>query len=349
MRTLAAVLVELHQPLQLHSLEIPPLQVGQVLVEVLSSGICGSQLGEIAGVKGKDPYLPHLLGHEACATVLEVGPGVRKVKSGQRVVMHWRKSPGIDAEPATYSCARLGKVQSGSLTTFSRHSVVSENRLTPVADDTPPAVAALLGCAVTTGFGVVARDARLTPGESLLVLGSGGVGLSVVQAARLAGAYPIMVYDRFENRLQLARSLGADQVLLADSEGEQRLRQALPPGGFDVVVESTGAVPLIELAYQLCAPQGRVVLVGVPRVGEQARLYTLPLHFGLCLSGTHGGQSEPHLDIPRFLRLHRAGRLPLEQLISRVYPFEDINAALGDMTSGAVAGRCLLDMTLASP
>jgi len=342
MMTRAAVLVDLGQPLQMHSLEIPPLQHGQVLVRVICSGICGSQLGEIEGVKGHDSYLPHLLGHEACGEVMETGAGVRRVAPGQRVVLHWRKAAGLEGPAATYHSPTLGKVNSGWVTTFSQHTVVSENRVTPVDSATPAPVAALMGCAVTTGAGVVNRDAQLQLGESLLILGAGGVGLSVLQAARLAGAIPVVVCDRFENRLELAQKLGADRVVSSQNDDlEEALAQ---PPGFDVVVESTGHVPFIEMAYRLAAPQGRVVLVGVPRAGQQAKLYTLPLHFGKTLRGSHGGDSQPDRDIPRYLKLVEAGRLDLDSLVSRRYAFEDINRALDDMREGVVAGRCLLEM-----
>lgn len=344
MKTKAAVLVELNAPLQFHDLEIPNLEYGQVLVKVLASGICGSQLGEIAGVKGHDPYLPHLLGHEACGDVLEVGPGVRRVKPGDRVILHWRKAAGLEGPPAKYRCEKLGEVNSGWVTTFSEHTVVSENRVTPVDPSVPVGVAALLGCAVTTAGGVVNNDAAVQLGESVLVLGAGGVGLSVVQAARLAGACPVVVADRFAGRLELARSLGADRSVDTSScdDIEAELNLA---GGYDVVIESTGYVPFIEMAYRLTAPQGRTVLVGVPKAGDKSQIFTLPLHFGKVLTGSHGGDSQPDKDIPRYLKLYAADRLDLAALISKTYAFSQINQALDDMRTGAVAGRCILDMT----
>lgn len=343
MKTLAAVLVELGQPLQLHELELPALQYGQVLVRVLSSGICGSQLAEISGVKGPDAYLPHLLGHEACGEVLEVGAGVKRVAPGQRVVLHWRKAAGLEGPPASYHSEKLGRVNSGWVTTFSEITVASENRLTPVGPQISPQVAALMGCAVTTGAGVINRDAKLSLGESLLIFGAGGVGLSVMQAGRLAGALPITVVDRFRNRLELADSLGADHVI--DSTTESDLEELLRvEGGYDVIVEGTGHVPFIEMAYRLAASQGRVVLVGVPQAGKKAELFTLPLHFGKVLRGSHGGDSQPDKDIPRYLKLYEAGRLDLRSLVTATYPLHQINQALEDMRSGAVAGRVVLDM-----
>ena len=166
----AAILVKQNQPLIIDEISFEDqLCVGQVLVKLDYSGICGSQLGEIAGVKGPDPYLPHLLGHEGSGTVVEVGPGVSTVHNGDRVVLHWRKGTGIEGKPPKYKWQ--GKtVNAGHVTTFNALAVVSENRVTSIPPDTDLKAAALLGCAITTGFGVITNDAKLKIGENIVVL-----------------------------------------------------------------------------------------------------------------------------------------------------------------------------------
>src|SRR3990172_7470779 len=197
----AAILVRQHEPLVVAEVELPQvLDVGQVLVKVHYSGICGSQLGEIDGVKGEDRFLPHLLGHEGSGTVLEVGPGVRHVKAGDKVVLHWRTGAGIESSTSSYSWQGR-KVNAGWITTFNEYAVVSENRLTAIPHDSDPEVAALFGCAVTTGFGVVQNNARVRIGESVVVFGAGGVGLNIVQAAALVSAHPVIAVDLYDNRL----------------------------------------------------------------------------------------------------------------------------------------------------
>src|SRR5262249_22511582 len=146
-----------------------------VLVKIYASGICGSQLGEIDGAKGPDNFLPHLLGHEGSGTVISVGPGVRHVREGQKVVLHWRKSLGIEAQLPAYTW-KDRNVNAGWVTTFNEYSIVSENRLTPIPDDSDMEIAALFGCAVTTGFGAVTNNARLKIGESVVIFGAGGIG-----------------------------------------------------------------------------------------------------------------------------------------------------------------------------
>ena len=145
------------------------------------SGICGAQINEIDAVKGLDKFLPHLLGHEGVGTVLEIGPGVTTVKSGDQVVLHWRPSSGIQSQTPEYRWGEK-KVNAGWVTTFNTHAVISENRLTVIPKSLDMRVATLLGCAVTTAFGVVDNDAKIKIGQSVLIFGIGGVGLSIAQA-----------------------------------------------------------------------------------------------------------------------------------------------------------------------
>lgn len=339
----AAILVEQRKPLVITEIDLPEhLDVGQVLVRLHTSGICGSQLGEIDGAKGHDPYLPHLLGHEGCGTVERVGPGVKRVAVGDKVVLHWRKAPGIDAAPPVYSWAGR-KVNAGSVTTFNEYSVVSENRLTVVPAETDPEIAALFGCAVTTGLGVVVNNAQLSIGESVVVFGAGGVGLNIIQGAAMVSAWPIIAVDIHESKLDLASSLGATHRINAlETDAASVIRDITGPRGLDVFIDNTGLPAVIEAGYNLVNPQGRVILVGVPKKGSNSSLYTLPLHFGRVLSGSHGGEAQPERDIPRYLALFNTGRLELKSLITERYPLARINDAISAMKEGRVAGRCVI-------
>ena len=194
-KTRAAVLVAQKKPLEIIEIDLPiTLDIGQVLVELAYSGICGSQLGEIDGVKGPDPWLPHLLGHEGSGKVLAIGPGVKHVKPSDAVVLHWKPSQGIEANPAKYQWGDK-VVNSGWVTTFNQYAVVSENRLTKIDSSVDLKTAALYGCAVTTGFGVIDNRAQIKLGENVVVFGSGGIGLNIIQAAKLAGANQVIAID----------------------------------------------------------------------------------------------------------------------------------------------------------
>jgi len=341
----AAILTELRAPLAVAEIELPrTLEVGQVLVKVHFSGICGSQLGEIDGAKGEDRFLPHLLGHEASGTVIAVGPGVKYVKPDNVVVMHWRKGAGIESEPPVYSWEGR-RVNAGWVATFNEYAIVSENRVTPIPDDSDLEVASLFGCAVTTGFGVVENNAKIRIGESVVVFGAGGIGLNVIQAAALVSAYPIIAVDIHDNRLELAKKMGATHVINSNATGARAaILEISGNAGVDVFIDNTGQPAIIEMGYQITKSQGRVTLVGVPRKGNNISIYSLPLHFGKGLSGSYGGETIPQADIPRYQKLYCAGRLSLRELLTDVYPLEQINDAIADMRSGKISGRCLIKL-----
>jgi S-(hydroxymethyl)glutathione dehydrogenase/alcohol dehydrogenase len=341
----AAILVESHKPLIVDEIDLPDnLTFGQVLVKIHYSGICGAQINEIEAAKGPDKFLPHLLGHEASAAVLEIGPGVKTVKAGDTVVMHWRPSDGIQAETASYQWNGR-KVNSGWVTTFSEYSIVSENRLTVIPSNFDMKLAPLFGCAVTTAMGVINNDAHVKIGQSVVVFGVGGVGLSIVQAADMVSAYPIIGIDIVEQKLEMAKRFGANHVFnspnTTDLAGE--IHKVVGPAGADVVIETTGNPRVIELAYGLTHPDGKTILVGVPKKGDNVSIYTLPLHFNKILKGSHGGSTIPHVDIPRYIRLVEAGKLKLDGLITHEFKLDHINEAIQMMRSGE-AGRVLVSM-----
>jgi S-(hydroxymethyl)glutathione dehydrogenase / alcohol dehydrogenase len=339
----AAILVESRSPLIVDEIDLPAaLDVGQVLVKVLHSSICGAQINEILAAKGPDRFLPHLLGHEASAEVLEIGPGVTQVKPGDTVVLHWRPSQGIQSPTPQYRW-RGRKLNAGWVTTFNDHAIVSENRMTVIEPDYDLKLAPLLGCAVTTAAGVINNDAKVRIGESVVIFGVGGVGLNLVQFAHLAGAYPIVAVDLLDNKLDMARERGATHSFNAErvDDLDAAIRAVVGAKGPDKVIETTGVKAVIERAYELTHPDGTCVLVGVP--SEKVTIYTLPIHFNKVLTGSHGGDAQPHLDIPRIIRLNRAGRVSFDGLVTHEFPLDQINAAL-DLVRSGNAGRVLITM-----
>jgi S-(hydroxymethyl)glutathione dehydrogenase / alcohol dehydrogenase len=342
----AAILAQSREPLVVDEIALPDaLGVGQVLVKVLYSTICGAQLNEIAAAKGPDKFLPHLLGHEASARVIEIGPGVTTVKPDDTVVLHWRPSQGIQCPPPAYKW-RDQKLNAGWVTTFNEYAVVSENRMTVIPPDYNLRDAPLLGCAVTTAAGVINNDANVKIGESVAIFGVGGVGLNVVQFAYLAGANPIVAVDLVDGKLAMAKSRGATHCLNPNTVADldAAIRDIVGAKGPDKVIETTGAKAVIELAYNLTHADGTCVLVGVP--SEKVSIYTLPIHFNKVLTGSHGGDAVPHVDIPRLIRLIEAGRLSFEGLITHEFPLDDVNQAL-DLVRSGTAGRVLLRVNAA--
>ena len=345
MKSLAAILVKQKKPLVIEEIEIPKLTFGQVLVKVICTGICGSQLGEIDGVKGEDRYLPHLLGHEGTGEVLECGEGVTTLKDGDRVALHWRKGSGIESQTPKYQSSKLGKVNGGWITTFNQYAVISENRLTVIPSDFNPEIGALMGCAVTTGLGVINNDAKVKIGESIVVWGAGGIGLNIVQGAAMVSAYPIIAIDLFDNKLDLAKKMGATHTING-KEGniEKKIFAVVGEDGADIAVDNTGDPGIIGSAYRITSAKGRTILVGVPAKGKETQIYTLPLHFEKVLKGSHGGESSPHIDIPKYVTLYSKGVLKLNPLITKRYNLEQINEAITDMRTGKISGRCMINI-----
>jgi S-(hydroxymethyl)glutathione dehydrogenase/alcohol dehydrogenase len=340
----AAVLVKQNAPLEIYEVGLRKLEVGQVLVKVEHSGICGKQTDEIIG-RQEDKYIPHLLGHEGGGEVVEIGPGVGKVKPGDRVVMHWMKGSGIESAPPRFDYK--GQVLSaGWVTTFSDYTIASENRLTAVDPDVPSDVRALLGCAVTTGLGIVFNNAKLLPGQSIAVFGVGGLGLNVVQGADLVNAYPIVAIDRNEAKLDFARKFGATHTINVEKEDAAAVLKDLSHGiGFDAVVDTTGLNKVRETAYDAThAKTGITVLCGVPFASDRLSIDSYPLHMGRRIIGSHGGDTRPDTDIPRYVALYNRGRLRIGELITNRFRFADINSAIEIMRRGDACGRCVIEM-----
>lgn len=341
----AAILSETGKDLVVADIEMPSsLEFGQVHVQIHFSGICGAQLNEIDAAKGPDKFLPHLLGHEGSGTVLRTGPGVKRVKSGDRVVLHWRPSGGLQCEPPAYDWNGR-KVNAGWVTTFNDEAIISENRLTVIPPDFDLRLAPLFGCAVTTALGVVNNDAQVRIGQSMVIIGVGGVGLNIAQMGAMVSAWPIIAVDVNDAKVAMALKWGATHAFNSRTQPDflERIRTLVGKEGADVVIDTTGNARVIEAAYDLTHPDGKTILVGVPRKDDKATIYTLPLHFKKVLKGSHGGSCCPDHDIPRLIRLMDQGRMRLDGLVTHEFPLERINDALRVFRSGE-AGRILINM-----
>lgn len=345
MKTEAAILVDTSRPLELAELDIPALRPGQVLVEIAYSGACHTQVLEARGRRGEDKWLPHCLGHEGTGTVLEAGAAVSKVKTGDKVVLSWLKGNGIEAGGAVYQWDRR-KVNAGGVTTFQRHAVVSENRLTLVPDSLPMELAILLGCAAPTGMGAVFNVTKVAAGDAVAVFGTGGIGLNACMAAAFSGAMPVIAVDPNPARRALALRYGATHAIdpsAADPAGEVR---KIVPGGVDVAIEATGVPAVMSAALATTRQQGgRAVVIGNARFGEKLTLDPGLFNQGKSLLGTWGGDSHPDRDYARFGRLLGSGRFDVRGLLSPPYGLAQADQALDDLERGRV-GRPLIDMNL---
>jgi S-(hydroxymethyl)glutathione dehydrogenase / alcohol dehydrogenase len=353
----ASVLVAAGEPQQVRDITLRPLGHTDVLVRIAAAGVCHSDLSLATGVLTQT--FPAVLGHEGSGTVLAVGPQVTHVAPGDRVVLNWAPpcrgcwhcthgEPWL-CENALAAAAvphagmdGIDVVPGLGTGAFAEQTVVPARAVIPIGDDVPLDVAALLGCAVLTGVGAVIHAARVRPEESVLVLGLGGVGLSAVQGARLAGAARIIAVDVSEDKADLARSCGATDFV-AGTDGLARQVRGLTDGrGADVAVECVGKGETIRAAWGATRRGGRTVVVGIGRNDDRAEFGALEVfHFARSLTGCVYGSCDPDVEVPRLLAAWRAGRLDLEALATACTRLDGIDDAFERMRSG-VGGRTLV-------
>ncbi|MFA5087876.1 MAG: zinc-binding dehydrogenase [Candidatus Omnitrophota bacterium] len=340
MKTKAAVLYELHKPLIIKDVEIPKLRRGQVLAKILRTGICRAQYNEMIGLKGPDPFLPHLLGHEASAIVVKTGAGVKKVKAGDYVALSWIKGSGIEAGGAQYRCGDE-IINAGGVTTFSEYSVVSENRVTRISRKLSADVAAIIGCAVVTGAGIVNNTLHLSQGSSIAVFGAGGIGLSVILAAKYRGCSDIIAVDVKEDKLDFAKTLGATHTINIQTTDVLKSIREICKGGVDYAVDASGAKAAMETAFDAIRVGGTLVIAGNLSKDEKISIHPFELIKGKKILGTWGGETVTQRDIPAYVRAYLKGDFPIHKLITHQYRLEQINEAFEVLKRGE-AGRIII-------
>ena len=332
---LSAVLESIDSPLSIIEVELTELRFGQVLTRNLVSGLCGSQLLEIRGHKGNANFIPHLLGHEGCGIVESVGPGVTKLKPGDKVVLHWRTGKGIESDFPKYKIGNNFQ-SSGKITTLSQYSIVSENRLTIIPQETSPDFAALLGCSLTTAFGIIENDSELKYGESVAIIGLGGVGLNLIQASRLKGAGEITCVDKNNEKNSIAMNLNANYFYPNLDELKT----------YDVVIDTTGNPAVINRLLNNLNDSGRLILCGQGNPSDKLLISNYHQLFksnGSKIKTSQGGNTNPDLDIPRYLKLFDLGLIDISKIVTHRYRLSEINTAINVLKSG-IAGRIMIDL-----
>jgi S-(hydroxymethyl)glutathione dehydrogenase/alcohol dehydrogenase len=360
MKTRAAVLWRAGEPLEVAEVDLAAPGAGEVRVRIEASGVCHSDWNAVTGASATP--LPAVLGHEGSGVVEAVGVAVTTISPGDAVVLSWLPACGTcqacqQGRP-TLCAAATRQMAAGSLpgggfrlsrngsrlhhysylSTFARHAVVDERCCIRLPAGTDPDIAALAGCGVTTGIGAVINRAKVRPGSSVAVFGAGGVGLSAIMAARLAGAEPIIAVEPAPARRALALELGAT---LALDGHDPAVAQALldhTHGGADYAFEAAGLPSLLETAFSVTRPGGMIVAIGVPPDGSVVSLPGPQLvRTEKIVTGTFYGSARPAIDMPLILRLHAQGRLPLEKLVGRRYRLAEVNEAFADMQAGTSA------------
>ncbi|MFE6095836.1 Zn-dependent alcohol dehydrogenase [Streptomyces massasporeus] len=354
----AAVLPAIGSPLEITGIDLPDPGPGQVRVRLAAAGVCHSDLSLSDGTM-RVP-VPAVLGHEGAGTVVAVGEGVGHVSPGDGVVLNWAPSCG-----ACHACS-LGEVwlcanalngaadvyarttegtdlhPGLNVAAFAEETVVSASCVLPVPDGVPLTDAALLGCAVLTGYGAVHHSARVRAGETVAVFGVGGVGLAALQAARIAGASKIVAVDVSAEKEELARAAGATHYVVASDTTAREIRGLTGKQGVDVAVECAGRAVSIRAAWDSTRRGGRTTVVGIGGKDQQVTFNALEIfHWGRTLSGCVYGNSDPAQDLPVLAEHIRAGRLDLSALVTERISLDGIPAAFENMLAGK-GGRALV-------
>ena len=373
MKTKAAVLYEMERPvpyatsrpLNIEEVELDPPGPGEVLVELASAGLCHSDLSVLNG--NRTWPIPLVLGHEASGVVRETGADVTDLKAGDHVVFSflpvcgrcplcvtgrgWLCERGVAAN-------RAGTLLSGAcrfhhtdgrkifhhlgVSGFSHFTVAARESLVKIDADIPLEIAVLFGCAVMTGVGAVVNTAKVAPGTSLAVFGLGGVGLSAILGARLAGAWPIIAVDRLPAKLELARQCGATHTVDASGTDPIMAIKDLTSGGTETTFEAVGNEQVVAQAFGATRRGGKTVAIGLPHPNRQL---TSPASTLVGeerqLMGSYMGSCVPQRDIPRFLRLYQAGLLPVQLLKSREIKLDQVNEAFDALDRGDVARQVI--------
>ena len=331
MKFKAAILKEIKKPLVIDEISFEKLLYGQVLLKIDETGICRSQIFEIDGLRGQDKWLPHLLGHEALAEVIDIGPGVTKVKVGQKVIATWIKSNGISADPAKY---KLGKqiINSGRVTTFSEFSICSEDRCVLIRNLDEYKAGAPLGCAIPTGYGLSLTLRDINKAKFIGILGLGGIGMSALLGIINETNANVGVIDIQKDRLEKAISLGAKYAFLPSSK-KVLSKQIMEESGrlFDIVIECTGTINALNNSLSLIHDQGLVKFVTHPPYGNLLEIDPFELIKGKKIEGSWGGGIDPDRHLEYIASKVSRNQKFLELFTSSYYKLDHINHALDEM------------------
>ncbi|WP_208027055.1 Zn-dependent alcohol dehydrogenase [Rhabdothermincola sediminis] len=327
------------------------LRAGEVRVRIEAAGVCHS---DVSVIDGTIPFpTPVVLGHEGAGVVTEIGEGVTGLQLGDHVVISTLSNCGAcaacDSGRPTHCRESIGKMsapfrqgdrkvlQFANIGAFAEETIVKGRQCVPISKEVSFEVASLLGCGVITGVGAVFNRAKVTHGQSVVVIGVGGIGLNVIQGCALADALPIIAVDTNPKKGELAKQFGATHFIDASQVDTAEAVKEICPNGVDVSFECVGHPALIRQAIDLLDWGGTCVILGVPKFGTEAAFQVSTLYNDKTIMGCRYGAGRPHKDIPLFVELYLAGRLKLDELVTRTYPLEDVQRTIDDMHHGELA------------
>lgn len=338
----AAILTNPKSDLELiDDLKVLEISEYQVLVKILFTGICKSQLMEIDGLRGQDPWLPHCLGHEAVGVVEKLGGNVSKVSIGDTVVIGWIIGEGNSSKSPSLYSNQLGKVNAGQCTTFSSHTVVAENRVTKLPSKFPVKLACLLGCALPTGAGIILNEMKPKVDDNVLVIGMGGIGISALLTLDALSIKNILCLDVDEKKLALARKLTGCRTINTLGMSKLEIKADITAvtnefGDFNYSLDAAGRIDTIELAFEALGRFGKCIFASHPEFGKKISIDPFELISGKKIDGTWGGASHPDKIIPQLTELFLNRFDDLELLVTRYKGIDKINEAITDLRQNSI-------------
>jgi len=338
MKFKAAILKNINEPLIIDEIENESLSEGQVLIKILQTGVCRSQVFEMEGQRGLDKYLPHLLGHEAIGVVVDLGEKVTKIKEGDYVVLSWIKSKGISAKPAKYFWEDK-IVNSGQITTFSEYSVCSENRCLRIEKELAYKIGPTLGCALPTGYGISLTQPELKTAKYIGVIGLGGIGMAALLGALDQSDAEIFAIDVNQDRLKEAKILGAKYIfnpLKSSVETLDFLKEKTKNNMLDLLLECSGSISVLNNTLKLINNSGLVKFVSHPKFGDLLNIDPFELILGKRIEGSWGGGTDPDRDFKLIAEKILNNKKFLKLYSNKFYELEEINLALNELKIGKV-------------
>jgi len=326
----AAVLDRVRTKLKvIENIFIPELKKGQVLVKINYTGICRSLLYEIEGKRGKDFYLPHMLGHEATGVVIECGQSVKKIKPRDKVFLSWIKSKGIEAPPAKFKYPNKNKIiNSGRVTTFSNYSIVSENRVVKLPKGINTKIGVLLGCALPTGAGMIINQTNISKKSKIIIFGLGGVGLSALLAAKVYNPKLIVGIDKNKFKINYLKKYFKKKIKL--------LSNTKNLNNFDYAIETSGSVKGIESCINLLNEKGKCVFASHPPKNEMIKLDPFDLIKGKKIEGSWGGKINFDKHLKPLVKILLSNKGVSKLFFKKEYTLNNINEAFSDLKKGKI-------------
>ncbi len=329
----AAVLEKINKKLKIKNIyHEDNLSKNQVLIKIIYTGICGSQIGEIKGIKGEDKFLPHLLGHEATGIILKTAKNIKDFKVNDKVILHWQKNSSKDSITPKYYDDKLKKINAGWVTTFNNMAIVSKNRITKLPKNLSMKTGILFGCSLTTSYGSIFKDSKINLSKKNLILitGVGMIGQAIISLLYNQNQQ-LFYIESNTKKINFIKKNFPKVRFINDIQKSKIL--------FDYVYETTGISNIIEDAYNFINNKGKLILIGVPRFNNKIKINTLGINYGKKLIGSYGGGVVPNKDISKIFSYIKENNVKLDNLVQGSYSFKNINKVLKSLIKGKIINK----------